>query len=369
MSKKFAEQVLLLTDHNQIRDLLSRHKTDVDNNFFSHLLEVSNARKQTQEYEASIAVLRILFTAGQITGNFYISAFSLLQVAYVEIARRDFDRAMNMIQRCIAECDKSPDVRCVELKAKSYHLQGQLQFQHYSDSDEALRSLQSSVQIYTRLEKKEEVDRIQSSMEKIRLQPKQGVASKPLSDVLDEIVQSRDLLHSLQTDIDTRQRHLAEIQSQYAEIAANVAELQRTQAALHDQNSMIDEQVARLQQTLDALRTQISLLATAQEIPLWAAAVRADITRGEISNLTLPLLEHMRMSEPHYAAPLVAEIRARNAVSPQTLFDLSNLTGEARLFGGVANSFALESENPLAAVEAILEAWETFLNSTSGSAH
>jgi len=369
MSKKFAEQILLLTDQTQIRELISHHKTDVDNNFFSHLLEVSNARMQAQEYDTSIAILRSLFTAGQITTNAYISAFSLLQVAYVEIARRDFDRAMNMIQRCITECDKSSDMRCAELKAKAYHLQGQLQFQQYSQADEALHSLQNSARLYATIQKNEKVERVQSSIEKIRLHVSQGGASKPLGDVLDEIVQSRDLLGSLQIDIEARQRRLTDIQRQCIQIEAKVAELQQTQVALSDQNSAIEEQIAHLQQKLDALRVQSSLLATAQEIPLWVAAVRADLARGEVSNLTLPLLEHMRMSEPHYAAPLVAEIRARNALSPQTLFDLSSLSGEARLFGGVANSFALESDNPLAVVEVILEAWETFLNSTSGSAH
>ncbi len=372
MSKQLAEQLISLKDRkdrNEIKGLISRHRADVDDSFVSHLREVSNAHKKAQEYEKSIAILRILFEAGQITKNAYISALSLLEAASVQIARRDFDQAMNMIQKCIAECDKSADVRCVELKAEAYHLRGQLQFQQYAEADEGLRSLQTSAQLYTSLKKNDEVDRIQASMEKIRLHVKQGDTSKPLGDVLDEIAQSRDLLHSLQTDIKAQQRELTVIQRQHAQISAEVAELRQTQIALSDQNSALESQIARLQQKLDALRVQSSLLATAQEIPLWVAAVRADLARGELGNLTLQVLEHMRMSEPHYAAPLIAEIRARNALPPHTLFDLSSLSGKARLFAGIANSFALESENPLAAVEAILEAWETFLNITSGSAH
>ncbi|XWX05456.1 hypothetical protein VZO05_07810 [Aggregatilineales bacterium SYSU G02658] len=369
MSKQFAEQVLALTDQNQIRDLISHNKGDVDNSFVSHLLDISDVRKQEKKYEAALNILRIIFIAGQITEDFYISAFSLLRGAYLEIARRDFNQAIRMISRCISECDKSVDTRCVEIKAKAYHLQGELQFQQYDDANAALRSLQSAVQLYERLGKNEQVERVHSSIEKINLHVKQGSKSKPLGDVLDEIVESRELLHSLQREIEARHQQLIEIQRQHSEIEKIIAELEQNRVALSNQNIKIKEQIDHLQQTLHTLRTQVSLLATAREVPLWIAAVRADIARGEISKLTLPLLEHMRMSEPHYAAPLIAEIRARNASSPETLFDLSELSGEARLFGGIANSFALEADNPLAAVEAILEAWETFLNNISGSAH
>lgn len=126
----------------------------------------------------------------------------------------------------------------------------------------------------------------------------------------------------------------------------------------------LNEQVTHLQQQWEDLKLRTALLSTAQDVPLWAAAVREDIKRGEISSFTLPLLEHLRMHGTPYAEAFIAEIRARNGLAPDALFDVSQYSDEARLFTGIANSFALEEDNPLGAVEVLLEAWENYLGIT-----
>lgn len=294
MSKKFAEQISLLTDLNQIREMMGRNKTEIDNDFFLYLIEVKNAHVQANNYEDAIRILRILYQAGDLINNFYFSSFALFYAADLEIRKRDFDRAMNIIGRCIEECNKSTDVRCIELKAIAYHLQGELQFQQYADAGRALHSLQSSAQIYETLGRNEESSRVHARIESIRLQAKQEETKKPLNDILDEILESRDILQSLKMEIEARQRDLAEMQNQYDLVSAKVAELQQIQAALITDIRAIKKQIAEHQEKLDALRLRSSVLATAHETPLWVAAIRADIANGEISNLTLPLLGCVR---------------------------------------------------------------------------
>jgi len=356
MSKKLAEQAFQINERKQIRDLLTRQKAEIDDAFFAHLLEVSNRNKEEQKYDEAIFALLIVFDAGEIAVNVYFRACSLLQAAYVEIAKRDFDKCLTRIHRCIAECDKASDPRCVELKAEAHHLLGQLQDQQYGQVNEALQSLQTALDLYRKLQKQDAAERIQQYIDQIRHQPVIQAHAKPLGDVLDEIDRSRDLLAELQDE-------LSAMQLQH-EKAKN---LLARQQSLVEENSILETKITEFQQQVDYLQSRAELLSTAQNVPLWAAAVRAEVDDGEITNLTLPLLERLRTSSPQYAVPLIAEIRARNRIAEGSFFDVSQLAGDQRLFAGIANSINLELTDPFAAIEALLDAWETYLSNPVGN--
>jgi tetratricopeptide (TPR) repeat protein len=368
MSKELAEKSLQLASRDQVLELLKLRKNEIDEAFFNYLLEVSDQHKAAKNYDEAVKPLRISFDSGRNTGNVYFTALSLLYVAYVEIDRQRFDKCVNMIEQCISECNKVSDARSTELKANAYYLLGHLQHQQYGQLNEALKSLQTAQDLYRKLQKPAEVARIQSSIEQIQQQSIAPGTTKPLSDVLNEIVRSRDTLVEIQTAIEAGQRTLSDIDDQYAKVAANIRKLHTRQQTLTEENANLEGQITTLQEQLEILRTRIELVLVAQNVPLWAAAVRSEIADGELTSLTLPLLERLRSTSPQYALPLIAEIRARNGIPADRLIDLSELEGEQRLFAGVANSMALEAEDPLDAIEVLLDSWETYLINLGGSA-
>lgn len=367
MSKQFAEYVLSLSDKTEIRNEIIRRQSEVDNAFYSHLLETSTAHRSGGRFDEAINVLRILFDAGQIAKNHYITALSFLHVARLEVERRDFERAISMAKNCVSESDKASDTQSVMLKADAYHLQGELYFQQFSKFEDALRSLQNALTQYVKLQKTEEAERVQATIEKIHQQSKQGAFEKPLADVLDEIVISRVLLNEIVAEIGASEKRLAEVQQEHSRVQQTIAHLSEEYRSLSEENNAIQEQNRLLREECENLRLRRLLLSTAHQIPLWVAVVREDLSRGEISVLTVSLIERMRLKYPEYAEPLLAEIYARNGSSSNTPLNLSGLTGDARLFAGIANANALESTDPLGAIEGLIEAWETYLSELSAN--
>ena len=208
------------------------------------------------------------------------------------------------------------DARSTELKANAYYLLGHLQHQQYGQLNEALKSLQTAQDLYRKLQKQDEVARVQSSIEQIQQQPIAQGTTKPLSDVLNEIVQSRDTLVEIQAAVEAGQRTVSDIDGQYAKVAANIRKLHTRQQTLTEENAILEVQITELQSHLGILQTRLEVMLVAQNVPLWAAAVRSEIADGEFSSLTLPLLERLRSTSPQYALPLIAEIRARMGFTP-----------------------------------------------------
>ena len=252
--------------------------------------------------------------------------------------------------------------------ANAYHLWGYLQYQQYGQIDASLKNLETAQALYSKLRQQDEVARVQSRIEQIRQQPKTQGDVKPLSQLLDEVVQSRSVLVDLEAAIKTKQNTLAEIESRYAKAEIEVNKLLARQRSLTGENVALEAQINENHAQIASLQTRSELIRVSQNMPLWAAVVRAEIADGEITNLTLPLLERLRSMLPQYTLPLIAEIRARNGIRADELIELSHLEGDERLFAGVANSITLEADDPLSAVEVLLDSWETYLINVSGNA-
>jgi hypothetical protein len=145
--------------------------------------------------------------------------------------------------------------------------------------------------------------------------------------------------------------------------------LQKQAERLQGENERLSTANTQLNCLLSPLRQQVVSLQVCSRIPLWAAVIRADMKSGVLSDSSLALLERMRSVEPDVANPLLAEIRARNHLVPDEPFDLSGLSGEARLFAGLANSLLVEKTDTLQSVEVLLDVWEEYLQQVNTPAH
>ena len=64
---------------------------------------------------------------------------------------------------------------------------------------------------------------------------------------------------------------------------------------------------------------------------------------------------------------MIAEICARNTVQTGDTIGLSGLSGEQRLFAGIANAIQLEPTDKIEASEILLDTWETYLKTLDGN--
>lgn len=112
----------------------------------------------------------------------------------------------------------------------------------------------------------------------------------------------------------------------------------------------------KLQHEVHYTRAQLTAIYTAAHAPLWVTAVQAEMQAGQLSNLTLPLLEKLRFILPEDAEPLLREIRARQGITSEAQIDLDVLKGDQRLFAGVLNAAVFESSDPMRSTEILVDA-------------
>jgi hypothetical protein len=363
-SKELSLDAMSATNNGVLLDLLSARRTEINSSFDRAILQQIQETLKRHEFTPAKWGVRILMQAGAVTNDLRRQALALSQLAIVEILEGHDSNAAGALKRCIEKCSASTEIELQKLKADSMRTLGNLQCTSLGNVSEGLGFLDQARSLYERLgdiasaaDIKNQISDIQTNAQTSAppVSPRELFASQEKLDSLRrQIEEAQTLLDRCNKELDGRQKAVLQLKSDTDRLTA-----EREQA--QELAKQLSEQILLLQQ-------KVHMLQTATRLPLWVVVINDDIANGRISDVSLQLLDRMRATMPEVTNPLLAEIRARNHLAPEGPFDLSVLTGETRLFAGIANSLLSEKADRLKSVEILLDAWETYLSQVNFSA-
>jgi len=345
---------------NDRQELLDQRKSEIDDDFYAHLEDVSNKYVQQEEPDAALRVLRVFYMAGDATGSAYHQATAFFNAAMVQLYRKantpesqskEIKESIRKLKSCMNHCLSSNDRRCYEIAASAYEMLGLIHFRELFDPDSAHDYFNNAKSLFESLHRHHAVERIQGHLADLS-NAAMRTDMKPLTRILNDIRHADELLRRLSAETTEKQENLTKLDDRARLLGPTVKGLKDQYKELRSENKK--------------LKARVQILTNAVQVPLWVAVIRSELDSGTLSQLTLKLLERMRLTEPDHAESLLTEIRARSDLPTDAIIDLSGLSGEQRLFAGIANSRALESTDWEQSVEVLVDAWESYLRDMIG---
>jgi TolA-binding protein len=360
MSKAFAEEILLIQDQQRLRSIVQQRRKDVDEQFVAFFLQIAADGQRIGEFDVAIVRMRTLYVSGAAIGSHHIMARATYSVALIEASRGDFKKSADRLVNCIAECEKSPQ-DCTDLMIDALLRLSPLQ-ESDGQIDKATATLQRAIDLLRRLGRQAEAQEVGARIEAIRSAATR-VPPQPLQDVLNELATARASMSTVNADLQQAKEALTATSEHLTSTKTELTSLETQQRSLKKKLEQLKAQIEQTVATLTPLELRRQALTRAVDSPLWVAAVRSELATGNVSELTISLLELLRGPMPSEAVPLLAEIRSRTGTLPNAPIDLDGLSGEARLFAAIANSQGSDPAADPAAFDKLLDAWETYLNS------
>jgi len=312
MSQEFAKEIIAL-DIDQVEKVLGKRSKEIDDDFVDYMQTKSVSLNEIGNFDAVRVTLRKLYLAGTKSVNNYIQSYAQLSLAQLEKTQ-----AIILAQNSIKAANRRPeDSHCQQIANEAQAL---------------LHALTASAPV-----------------------------SPGLVNVHPNEVKQRDQFEAelLKLEAD-KQRANGELEKVERQRVANLKQIEADRQSAHHELQKIEQQRQYAQAQIT------TLLNIAAGAPLWVVAVQTEMQEGQLSSLTLPLLEKLRFIVPEDAEPLRCEIYARQGLTSDTLLDPDTLVGDQRLFAGILNAAALESSDFTRATEVLVDAWENYLNNLSG---
>jgi len=305
MSQQFAEAIIAL-DLASAKKVLGERSKEIDDDFVAYIKHASDDYQTNRNPSAARETLEKLYWAGKKSGDGYIESYALLSAAY-----QYKEQLIILAEGSIGAANNQPkNSRCQQIANEAQTLLNALTAPPVVGLNEAEQRDQLEAEL---LKLEADKQRANGELEKVEQQ-------------------RRAKLKQIEADKQTANHELQNVEQQ--------------------------RQYAQAQVT--------ALLNIAAGAPLWVAIVQTEMQEGQLSSLTLPLLEKLRFIVPEDAEPLRREIYARQGLMPDALLDPDTLVGDQRLFAGILNAAALESSDFTRATEVLIDAWENYLNNLSG---
>ena len=242
----------------------------------------------------------------------------------------------------------------------------------WSESDQiprAIQSYQEALRCYQEQGADEGAQWVQKQIS--RLQQIQGSRGEllPMELLESERARVQEELARLETGVEKQQQVLADSNIDHQRLQDDqrrlLRQIEEQKTKLQEQGRQTKQKDARLQEIDDQVRQWeatlhfLMALPRAAMAPLWVPVVRLALDQGEIDDLTLRALERLAIDAPEDAVPLLAEIAARHP-DPSAV-DLNRLQkGVVHWMAGIARARSSQKENPTAAAQALVDAWDAF---------
>jgi len=362
MSRQLAERVLKLTD-KQSGPVLEEHHAEIDNEFAKTLIDACvMQREKGTTGQAAIDAMRILYRAGKMINRHDFMADALLQVGLVYQKMNDVPNSRKYFQQSLNAAHPYLNERIyVDIAARAHWQLAQTLAEVSPENDEALSHLSEAKQLLKSISNMQGTQTIQKEITR-----REGLREpEPFQD---EIEAAKRQLAEIHTQCELQSQDLSAAEAAYVQRQQEAQVLEQQIIKDRAEQAKLRENVKRFQTAINKLKAELVVLQMLPHAPLWVAAARAELASGQITTLTLPLLERLSQVAPEYADSLILEIRARQGVTGDALIDLNHLNGQDRFFAGLLNASALQTEDWMQATEVLLDAWETYLPSLLGRA-